>query len=84
MPAARDLLDQGSPVPPVQPIERQHGHLRLAGPGRLELGAERNDQQHRQIAYTLDSEVKQLARGRVDPMRVLKNHNHRLLARQTF
>ena len=58
--------------------------LRLAGPGRLELGAERHDQQHRQAAHALDGEVEQLARGRVDPMRVLEDHEHRLLAGQTF
>ena len=58
--------------------------LRLAGPGRLELGAERHDQQHRQAADPLDDEVEQLARGRVDPMRVLEDHDHRLLARQAF
>src|SRR5437588_9738567 len=32
----------------------------------------------------LDGQVEQLARGRVDPMRVLEDHHHRLLARQTF
>src|SRR5919204_5728316 len=31
----------------------------------------------------LDGEVEQLARGRVDPMRVLENHQYRLLASQT-
>ena len=58
--------------------------MRLADPGRLELGAERDDQQHWQIADPLDGEVEQLARGRVNPMRVLENHDHRLPARQTF
>jgi hypothetical protein len=62
----------------------QHGNLRLADPGRLELGAERHDQQHRQAAHSLDGEIEQLARGRVDPMCVLENHYRRLLARQTF
>ncbi len=42
--AAGDLLDQGGPVMPVQAIEHQHADLRLAGPGRLEFGAERHDQ----------------------------------------
>jgi hypothetical protein len=32
-------------------------------PGRLELGAERHDQQHGKAADTLDGEVEQLARG---------------------
>ena len=42
--AANDLRDQGGAVTPVQPIERQHRHLRLASPGRLELGAECDEQ----------------------------------------
>ena len=36
--------DQNSSVAPVQTIERQRCHLRLAGPGRPEFGAERHDQ----------------------------------------
>ena len=68
----------------VQAIEPQHCYVRLAGPGRLELGPKRHDQQHRQTADPLDSEVKQFARGRVDPMRVLEHHDHRLLSRQAF
>jgi len=83
-PAAGDLLDQSSTLAPVQAIEGQHRHLRLTGPGRLELGAERHDQQHRQIRSPLDYKVEQLARGRVDPMHVLENHHQRLLARQTL
>src|SRR5215831_11659103 len=46
--------------------------------------SKRHDQQHREVADTFDGEVEQLTRGRVDPMRVLENHDHRLLARQTF
>jgi hypothetical protein len=42
--AAGNPLDQIGPVAPVQTIEGQHRHLRLAGPRRLELGAERHDQ----------------------------------------
>jgi len=42
-----DLLDQIGPVAAVQAIERQHADLRLAGPRRLELGAECHDQQMR-------------------------------------
>jgi hypothetical protein len=78
------LLDQRGAIAPVQPIERHHADLRLAGPGRLEFGPERHDQQHRQAAYPLDGEVEQFARGRVDPMRVLENHDYQLPARQTL
>ena len=82
--AAGDLLDQCGPVVPVEAVERQHRHLRLAGPGRLELGAKRHDQQHPQTADPLDGDVEQFVRGRVDPMRVLEDHHHRLTLRQTF
>ena len=43
-----------------------------------ELRAERYDQQHRQVAHALDGEVEQFARGRVDPVGVLQDHEHRL------
>src|SRR5215831_12604431 len=82
--AAGDLRYQSSPIAPIQAIERQHADLRLAGPGRLELGAERDDEQHWQAADMFDGEVEQLARRRVDPMRVLENYEHRLLACQPF
>jgi len=82
--ASSDLRYQSGPVAPVQPIERQHADLRLAGPGHLELGAERHDKQYRQAAHALNRKVEQLARGRVNPMGVFEDHDHRLLARQTF
>jgi hypothetical protein len=81
---AGNLPDQSGPIMLVQAIERHHADLRLAGPGRLELGAERHDQQHRQAADTRDGEVEQLARGQVDPMRVLENHDYRLPACQAL
>jgi hypothetical protein len=42
--AAGDLRYESGPVAPIQAIERQHRHLRLAGPVRLELGAECDEQ----------------------------------------
>jgi len=82
--AAGDLCDQRGAVALVEAIERQHADLGLAGPWRLKLGPEGHDQQHRQAADMLDHEVEQLARGRVDPMRILEDHNHGLSACQTF
>jgi hypothetical protein len=35
--------------------------MRLAGPRRLELGANRHDQQHPQVAHALNDEVEQFA-----------------------
>jgi hypothetical protein len=82
--AAGDLFDQDGAVMPVEAIERQHADLFLAGPDRLELGAERHDQQDRQAVNTFDYQVEQLPRGRVRPMRVLEDRNDRLPARQAL
>jgi hypothetical protein len=78
------LRDQGGPVTPVQTIEHQHRHLRLAGPGRLEFGPKCHVQQHRQAAHTLYDQVEEFARGWVDPMRIFENHRHGLLPRLTL
>jgi hypothetical protein len=83
LPAA-DLLDQSSPVVPVEAIERQRADLLLAGPGRLELGAKRDDQQYRHAADALNNQVEQLARSRVHPARVLEDRDERLATRQAF
>jgi hypothetical protein len=45
--AAGNLRNESGPVAPIQAIEDQHRHMRLAGPRRLELGAERHDQENR-------------------------------------
>src|SRR6516165_6027437 len=78
------LLGQYGAVVPVEAIERQCADLLLPSPGRLELGAERHDQQYRQGADALDHQFEQLARGRVEPMSVLENHYDRLPAGQTL
>jgi len=83
-PLAGDLFDQSGPVVPVEATERQRADLFLAGPGRRELGAKRHEQQYRHAADALDHQVEQLARGRVDPMRVLEDHDDRLAPRQAF
>jgi hypothetical protein len=44
--ATGNLRCQRDPISPAQAIERQPADPRLAGPGRLKLGAERNYQQH--------------------------------------
>ena len=52
--------------------------MRLAEPGRTEIRAISHNQQHRQIANAVDDDVEKLARGRVNPVRVFKNHHYRL------
>jgi hypothetical protein len=56
--------------------------VRQAGPGRLELGAEGDQEQRGQALHPLDHQVQQLARGRVDPVDVLVDHQHRPLPGQ--
>jgi hypothetical protein len=48
--------------------------MRLVAPAVLELGPESNYEQHRNARDPIDREVEQLARGRVEPMRVLEYH----------
>ena len=48
--------------------------MRVAGPRRLELRPEGDHQQHGQALQALHREVEQLERGRVDPVRVLEDH----------
>ena len=48
----------------------------------LELRAEGYDQQDWQFRYAIERQIEQLARGRVDPMHVLENHQNRPGARQ--
>ena len=42
---ADDAIDQAADVAMSQPVERKSCDVRLPGPGRLELGPERHDQQ---------------------------------------
>jgi hypothetical protein len=58
--------------------------MRLATPSVLEFGAEGDDEQHRQPPHTVDREIEQLARGWIDPVGVLKYHQHRSVPRLGF
>jgi len=69
---------------PAEPVERHGGYMRRAAPGMLKLGTEADDEQHRQLCDPVDRKVEQFARGRVDPMRVFKNHKNRVKAREGF
>jgi hypothetical protein len=51
--------------------------VRVRRPGRLELGPERHHKQCRQPLQSVDREVEQLRRRRVDPVRVLQDDQHR-------
>src|SRR6516162_6646586 len=66
---------------PLSPATRQAG-CGSAKPASLELGPVGCDQQHRQVRDPLDRKVEHLARGPIDPMQVLKDHQYRLSPRQ--
>jgi len=48
----------------------------------LKLPAEGDNEQARQPRDPIEHQVEHLARGRVDPVRVLEHHQHRSSARQ--
>jgi hypothetical protein len=58
--------------------------VRLASPSLLKLRAEGDDQQERQSPNSIDRQIHQFTRGRVDPMRILENHQDRAAPRHRF
>ena len=87
------ITSAGSALPPLrrstialpcraQTIERQLGDVGAAGPGRIELGPKRDQHQDGQTLDVLDHDIEQLERGRVDPVHVLVDREHRLTGRQ--
>jgi hypothetical protein len=60
-PATRDPLHQCRTLTPVEAAEGEHRNVRLAGPWRLKLGPECNQQQHRQTCYPIDHTIEELA-----------------------
>ena len=73
----RDPPHERRRLAPAEAVEHQGRHVRPAGPGRREVGAEGDQQQDRQTGRALDREVEQLARARVDPVHVLEDHQRR-------
>ena len=61
--AAGDAVDQRGGLAPAEPAQGQRGHLRLAGPGRLEFRAEGDDHQYRQPPHALGDPLQQFERG---------------------
>ena len=55
----------------------------LARPGRLKLRTEGRDKQHRHSLDLCNGQVEKLTGGRVGPMQILEDNQHRSLARQT-
>ena len=53
-------------------------------PSRLELGAESDDQQYRQVLKAIDQHVEPFAGRRVDPMGILDDHHDGLPRRDSL
>ena len=75
--------DDGGRFTLPKPVERQARHMRLSHPRRVELGAERYDQQHRKGFNPVHGPTERFQARRIDPMRILEDHQHRLLACQS-
>ena len=69
---------------PIEPGQRQGCNLRLAGPARLEVRAERGDEQYRPAFDLLDQQIQQFARTGIEPMKILEQQYNRLLSREAF
>src|SRR6202011_1950695 len=72
------------PVASVQPSERNRRHMRMAWPGRREVRSRGDEQQHPKPRYLFQCKREQLQRGRVRPVDVLKEDEHRLRPRQAI
>ena len=79
---ACDPLRQRCALALIEPVERQRGHVCLAGPGRRELGAEGDEEQRRRTLHPLDDKIELLPRRGIDPMGILEDHQHRPLPRE--
>ena len=77
-------VDQGSDFALAKPIEGECSDVGSSDPWRVELGSVRYDQQYPERLYPVHGPPKHFKAGRVDPMHVLENHQHRVGTRQRF
>ena len=71
-------VDHGGRFTLPKPIQRQARHMRLSHPRRVELGTECDDQQYRKGFNPVHDPAERFQARRIDPMRILENHQHRL------
>jgi hypothetical protein len=62
-----------------QSIKRKGGNVRSPDPGRLEVRPECHDQQYRERRDPVDEPTEDFQARRVHPMRILKDHERRIL-----
>ena len=79
-----DAVDHGVDIALRQPIDGEDGHVRPSDPGRLEFRPEGHDQQHGKGSNPVHRPTKRFQARGVGPMRILEDHQHRILPRQRF
>jgi len=81
-PAARDACYERGVVASSEPGQRQRRDMGLAEARRLELRSICEDEQRRQATNAFNEDVEELARRRIDPMRILEQDQYRLPCRE--
>jgi tetratricopeptide (TPR) repeat protein len=79
---ADDALDHGDNFALAKPIDGEECHIRSSDPGRIKIRPECHDQQHTKTADPVDDPTEHFQARRVGPMRILEDHQHRILACQ--
>ena len=82
VPHADDAIDHGADLVWWQPVDRERRHVRPSGPWRHEFRPRRHDQQHGQRCDPINHPTERLKAGRIDPMCILEDHEHRTGAGQ--
>jgi hypothetical protein len=67
-----------APWRPGEAREPQLGHVCVAAPGRHELGSESDQHQDGEALDALDQQTQRFQRGRIDPVHVFVQGEHRL------
>ena len=80
-PAPRDMVNQSRAFVPAETGKCQQRHMRQAGPARHEVRTESNDQQNWQPLDPLDDAIEELQARGIEPVGVLRRHQHRAVLR---
>jgi hypothetical protein len=78
---ANDAVYDRTDLPLCQSIERKGGNVRSSDQGWLKLWPERHDQQHAEARDLVHEPTEDFPAARVGPMRILEDHQHRILPR---
>src|SRR5262244_3103992 len=78
---ANDAADHGLDVAPTQPIDGEGRDVGAADPRWIELRTERHDQKQAHAPNLVHSPTERFQACRVDPLHILKDHQHRTCSR---